>query len=92
MRFWFGTEPFNHSKLMVVDRLWCLVGSANWDMRSLRLNFELDVEVYSRSLAGSLESLMASHRSDRLRSADLAGRNVVVQWHDAALRLLLPYI
>ena len=92
VRVWFGTEPFNHSKLMVVDRLWCLVGSANWDMRSLRLNFELDVEVYSRSLASEIETLMASHRADRLRAAALADRNVVVQWRDAALRLLLPYI
>ncbi|MXE50959.1 cardiolipin synthase, partial [Escherichia coli] len=32
--------PFDHSKLMLVDGAWCCLGSANWDARSLRLNFE----------------------------------------------------
>ena len=43
-RIWFNPPPFDHSKLMVVDSEWCLIGSANWDMRSFRLNFELGVE------------------------------------------------
>ena len=92
VRFWYGRAPFNHSKLMVVDRRWCLVGSANWDMRSLRLNFELDVEVYSRVLGGEIEGLMRSCQDERLRPQDLANRNAAVRLRDAALRLLLPYI
>jgi len=31
---------------MTIDGKWSLVGSANWDMRSLRLNFELTLESY----------------------------------------------
>jgi cardiolipin synthase len=38
--------PFDHSKLCVVDGAWCLVGSTNWDARSLRLNFEYNLECY----------------------------------------------
>ena len=34
-----------------------LIGSANWDMRSLRLNFELTVEFYDTDLAGSYVAL-----------------------------------
>jgi len=37
--------PFIHSKAMVIDRSWVLLGSANLDYRSLRLNFELNLEV-----------------------------------------------
>ena len=92
VRFWYGKEPFNHSKLMVVDRLWCLIGSANWDMRSLRLNFELDVEVYGRGLADRLEALMHSQQAGRLRAEMLAQRSLPVRLRDAGLRLLLPYI
>ncbi|MDX7952806.1 phospholipase D-like domain-containing protein [Lichenihabitans sp. Uapishka_5] len=92
VRFWYGHQPFNHSKLMVVDRRWCLIGSANWDMRSLRLNFELDVEVYGRPLADEIESLMRACQDARLRPQDLAARNVAARLRDAALRLLLPYI
>ena len=33
-------QPFDHSKILVVDGFWCLIGSTNWDARSLRLNFE----------------------------------------------------
>lgn len=47
--------PFDHTKLMVVDRSWVLFGSSNWDPRSLRLNFELDVECYDRKLAERLD-------------------------------------
>ncbi len=92
VRFWYGQAPFNHSKLMVVDRRWCLIGSANWDVRSLRLNFELDVEVYSRSLANQIEALMRANQEGRLRPQHLAARNAVAQLRDASLRLLLPYI
>ena len=45
---------FDHSKLMVIDDDWSLFGSSNWDPRSLRLNFEIAVECYDRSLTGSL--------------------------------------
>lgn len=92
VRLWFGPPPFNHSKLMVVDRHWCLIGSANWDMRSLRLNFELDVEVYDRALASELDTIILAHQQDRLRSDDLAARPLPVRLRDAGLRLLLPYI
>ncbi len=89
---WFAKRPFNHAKLMTVDGHWCLVGSANWDMRSLRLNFELDVEIYSGDLARQLEALMRSHQHARLRLQDLEGRSLPVRLRDAALRLFLPYI
>jgi cardiolipin synthase len=92
VRFWCGPPPFNHSKLMVVDQQWCLVGSANWDIRSLRLNFELNVEVYSADLAGTLDRFMLTHQKTRLRSSDLNARSLPVRLRDAALRLLLPYI
>ena len=50
-RVWLTPPPFDHTKLMVVDGAWVLLGSANWDPRSLRLNFEFDLECYDRALA-----------------------------------------
>ncbi|MDP9094956.1 MAG: phospholipase D-like domain-containing protein, partial [Pseudomonadota bacterium] len=53
-RVWLSPPPFRHSKLMVVDGAWCLIGSSNWDMRSFRLNFELCVECYDPALGRAL--------------------------------------
>jgi len=55
---WLTLPPFNHSKLTVVDSHWVLLGSANWDARSLRLNFELNVECYGQELARNLGVLV----------------------------------
>ncbi len=48
---WRSNGPFDHSKLFTVDNGWALVGSSNWDARSLRLNFEVDIEVYDRAFS-----------------------------------------
>ena len=55
IRLYYSRGPFDHSKLMVVDGVWTLVGSSNWDQRSLRLNFEANLEAYDADLAGGLE-------------------------------------
>lgn len=91
-RVWYNPPPFDHSKLMVVDGAWSLVGSSNWDMRSLRLNFELDVEIYDPAIAEILTQLVLGKRGRRLCAAELAQRPLVVRLRDAAMRLLLPYI
>src|SRR5690606_31447351 len=50
-RVWRRRGNFDHSKLLTVDDAWSYVGSSNLDPRSLRLNFELDLEIYDRTLA-----------------------------------------
>lgn len=55
-RIWHATGNFNHSKLLTIDGVWSYVGSSNMDARSLRLNFELDIEVYSPELAKQIEN------------------------------------
>jgi cardiolipin synthase len=57
-RVWRTGGNFNHAKLITIDGAWSLIGSSNMDPRSLRLNFELDMEIYSRSLARQLEDLI----------------------------------
>ena len=85
-------DGVRHSKVMVVDGEWNLVGSCNWDMRSFRLNFELCVEVYDRTLAATLSDLMQASRGPALTQADLDARPLRIRLRDAAVRLLLPYL
>jgi cardiolipin synthase len=92
VRIWQCPPPFRHTKLMVVDQDWCLIGSSNWDIRSLRLNFELCMEVYDRELATVLSDVMRQSRGAPLTEADIERRPVPARLRDAAARLLLPYL
>ncbi len=92
VRIWLGPPPFRHSKLMVVDDEWCLIGSSNWDIRSFRLNFELCMEVYDRNLATTLSEVMRQSRGKPLTPADIDGRTVAIRLRDSGARLLLPYL
>ena len=93
-RAWFAPPPFAHTKLMIVDRTWVLFGSSNWDPRSLRLNFEFDVECYDPALAGLLDDEVAQTvgRSREVTPAKLRGRSLPAKLRDGAARLLTPYL
>jgi cardiolipin synthase len=54
-RVWRVQGTFDHSKLLTIDGQWSYVGSSNLDPRSLRLNFEVDIEVLDAGFARSLE-------------------------------------
>ena len=43
-----------HSKVVIIDGAWAMVGSANMDERSFRLNFEISTLLYERQLARQL--------------------------------------
>lgn len=86
--------PFDHAKIMVVDRKWALFGSTNWDPRSLRLNFELDVETYCDALAIELDGLVderiAGARELTLEQVD--ARALPIKIRDGIARLFSPYL
>ena len=55
-----------HAKVLVVDGIWSMFGSANFDNRSLELNDELNVAVTSRDLAARfLEDFERDLRASR---------------------------
>ncbi|HEY0291418.1 MAG TPA: phospholipase D-like domain-containing protein, partial [Hansschlegelia sp.] len=89
---WRSPPPFDHSKLMTVDDEFSLIGSANWDARSLRLNFELTVELYDRDLSARLSGLIDGKCVDRVTLSDVDGRLFVTKMRDATVRLLSPYL
>lgn len=80
-RVWRSRGAFDHSKLMTVDDGWAYVGSSNLDPRSLRLNFELDTEIYDPQVAcwigARIDALVANARRqtlDELQQAPFAKR------------------
>lgn len=93
-RVWVSPPPFDHTKLLVIDGLISFVGSSNWDPRSLRLNFEFNLECYSRSLASKLTSIVQARReiAHRYSLAELDGRPLHIKLRDGIARLASPYL
>ncbi len=86
--------PFAHAKALVVDDDYVLVGSTNLDPRSLRLNFELGVEVFSRELNAALAEHLRStlERATLISRERTAGRGVALRVRDAVAALFSPYL
>ena len=65
-----------HSKTMVVDGTWATIGSTNFDNRSFALNEELNLTLYDRSLARSLEKTLprtsSIHEKSPTKNGNLA--------------------
>jgi cardiolipin synthase len=93
-RVFYTAPPFDHTKLLIVDDAWSLVGSTNWDPRRLRLNFEFNVECYDETLAHSLNAMV----DGKLKSArevtldELNARPIYEQLRDGLARLPSPYL
>lgn len=94
VRCYLRPPPFAHSKLLVVDDAYVQIGSSNLDPRSLRLNFELAVEVFSRDFArravAHCEDVAAT--CQELFREDLDARPLWVRLRDAAAWLFSPYL
>lgn len=93
-RVWMTPPPFDHSKVMIIDGKWSLFGSANWDPRSLRLNFEFNVECYDQELAESLDDWAREKRgrADRLTLEEFDNRPFGQVVRDNMARLAAPYL
>ena len=94
VRVYLRPKPFAHSKLLVIDDCYCQVGSANLDPRSLRLNFEYNLEIYDPKLAREMidhfESVQDKCRP--LTLAEIDTRSLLVRTRDSVARLFSPYL
>jgi len=93
-RVWRASGNFDHAKLMTVDGVWSYVGSSNLDPRSLRLNFELDIEIYDAALATwiaqRIDADIARARRETLDT--LRRRPFAKRLRDRVIWLATPYL
>ena len=86
--------PFVHTKYMVVDDYFALIGSANMDPRSLRLNFEVDLEVYNQPFALEL----STHFDNAIKESHLITLNEINKFSiprklvDSFAKIFSPYL
>ncbi|WP_207910938.1 cardiolipin synthase [Paenibacillus albiflavus] len=85
---------FMHSKILIVDGVMASIGTANMDMRSFHLNFEVNAFLYDTE---STEQLVADYEADladsvRLDSDRIKNRGYVVRFLESAARLMSPLL
>jgi cardiolipin synthase A/B len=94
VRVYYQPPPFVHSKLFYVDDHYAQVGSANFDARSLRLNFEMNLEIYDRDVVTELAQHFESvrGRSRAVTQDDIVKRSFGTRLLDGAAWLFSPYL
>ncbi|WP_166831896.1 cardiolipin synthase [Thalassoroseus pseudoceratinae] len=93
-RIHLSPAPFDHTKVVIVDNVWTLIGSTNWDPRSLRLNFEFNVECYDQRLAQRIQGIVDAKiaKSHELLIEELDRDPFAMRIRDGLARLLSPYL
>ena len=94
VRIYLQPPPFVHTKLLMVDRHYVQVGSANMDPRSLRLNFELVVEVNERPFAAVIDAHFeaARRKAREITLEEIDNRTLPARTRDALAWLLTRYL
>lgn len=91
---YYQPPPFAHTKMFIVDGVYAQIGSANLDPRSLRLNFELNLEVAGTESVAPMADYARTIRqnSTEITLAEIDRRSLPVRIRDAACWLLTPYL
>lgn len=94
VRVVYQPPPFHHGKLLVIDQAYTIIGSANWDARSLRLNFELQVEIYGPAFGRQMHLLIdqAAEAGTPVSLEAMDGRGFFTRLRDSICWLFSPYL
>lgn len=94
IHIYYQPPPFVHTKLLLVDNAWSLIGSANLDTRSLRLNFELNLSVFDVELSTNIQRHfdLAIAGSHEITLEELERRPLILKLRDNLARLFSPYL
>ncbi len=94
VRIYYQPAPFAHTKLFMVDDEYTLIGSTNLDPRSLFLNFEMNVEVWSKSFSTTMREYFDSYRyfSQKVTLEEYHKRSLFAKVRDGAFWLASPYL
>jgi cardiolipin synthase len=86
--------PFVHTKAIIIDDSYSLVGSANLDPRSLRLNFELGVEIFSAEFNNRLSRYFENKlaKCEKLELQTLQNQSIEIRIRNAVAWLFSPYL
>ena len=87
-------KGYLHAKTISIDSEICSIGSANIDIRSFSINYELNAVLYGGTLAARLEADFARDLADcsAFDAARYRQANIAIRFRDSAARLLSPLL
>ncbi|MBN1851820.1 MAG: cardiolipin synthase [Pirellulales bacterium] len=85
---------FLHAKTVLIDQNLSIIGSANMDIRSFRLNFEVSCLIQSTEFASDVAKLFESYlkESRELSLAEVESRPYLTRLGEAVVHLLSPIL
>ena len=85
---------FSHVKAMIVDGEWTMMGSSNCDVRSFRLNFELDFVAYEGEFIADVREqfLKELYESLEVLPSDLKNKKFRRELAENICSLLTPIL
>jgi cardiolipin synthase len=94
IKVFYQPPPFEHGKVIIIDNRYVLIGSANIDPRSLRLNYELMVEILNQEFAQKMNSELQYiiQKSRQVSYQEVESRSFLVRIKDSLAWLFSPYL
>ena len=92
VQFYQYTRGFMHQKVTLIDDRACTIGTANFDNRSFRLNFEITMGVADDEMSSQVRKMLEADFADsqRITAADLRARSFAFRFAVRAARLASP--
>jgi len=87
-------KGFLHSKFLSIDGSISSVGTANLDIRSFTLNFEINAFIYDKEITSDLDNFFMNDLTfcNELTIEDYTNRNFIVKFKESISRLLSPIL
>ena len=94
VRVFLYEDGFMHQKVALVDRDFAAVGTANFDNRSFRLNFEATVVARDGDVCDRVAAMLERdlRRATEIGLADIEGRSFAFRFAANATKLLAPVL
>ncbi len=94
VRIFYYTAGFMHAKTIAVDAKTCSVGTANMDIRSFKLNYEINALIYERRIAREIEAMFLAdmESAQEFTLADYNRIHVLKHFRNSLARLFAPLL
>lgn len=88
------TKGFIHSKIVIIDDKIASTGSANMDLRSFMLNFEINAFIYDKKVVEIMTKDFFDDldNSEEIKDADFSERNFAIKVKESIARLFSPIL